>query len=86
MPGNTSLLGNKIFKEGKMENTYHDEYILAYDLGSTGLKSAIFDAFGQVVASKYETYETYYLRPTWIEQDPEEWWNALCNTTITLLK
>lgn len=69
-----------------MENTYRDEYILAYDLGSTGLKSAIFDVFGEVVASKYETYETYYLRPTWIEQNPEEWWSALCNTTITLLK
>jgi len=69
-------------------NSFHKEgqYILAYDLGSTGLKTVIFDVFGKVLASRYKPYETYYLLPTWIEQSPETWWDAVCSTTKDLLK
>lgn len=62
------------------------EYILAYDLGSTGLKAAIFNPVGRVIASRYVPTKTYYLLPTWIEQSPEEWWKAVCKSTRSLLE
>lgn len=68
-----------------MMNTNNNEFVLAYDVGSTGLKAVLFDTCGKVVASKYKSYETYYPLPTWIEQDPMEWWNAVCTTTRDIL-
>lgn len=62
-----------------------NEYVLAYDVGSTGLKAVLFDTGGKVVASKYKPYETYYPLPTWIEQEPMDWWNAVCITTRAIL-
>jgi xylulokinase len=61
------------------------KYLLVHDLGTTGNKAAIFNDNGYVVASKYKRYETYYLNPTWVEQDPEEWWNAICASTREVL-
>jgi xylulokinase len=63
----------------------HNELVLAYDVGSTGLKAVLFDAGGRIVASRYKPYETYYLRPTWIEQEPMDWWNAVCLATKAIL-
>lgn len=68
-----------------MLNTANKEFILAYDVGSTGLKAVLFDTAGKVAASKYKPYDTYYPLPTWIEQEPMEWWNAVCITTKAIL-
>ena len=69
-----------------MTNRISQEYVLAYDVGSTGLKAVLFDTGGKVVASQYKPYETYYPLPTWIEQEPMEWWDAVCITTRAILK
>lgn len=69
-----------------MENTHKNEKILAYDIGSTGLKAALYDFNGKVIASKYQCYETYYPFPTWAEQEPEEWWKSICIATREILK
>lgn len=61
------------------------KYLLVHDLGTTGNKSAIFNEAGYVVGSKYRRYDTYYLSPTWVEQDPEQWWNAICASTREVL-
>ncbi|MDK2788636.1 MAG: xylulokinase [Epulopiscium sp.] len=69
-----------------MLNITDKEYVLAYDVGSTGLKAVLFDTNGIVVASKYKPYETYYPLPTWIEQEPMEWWEAVCVTTRAIME
>ena len=59
---------------------------MVHDLGTTGDKAVIFNELGKVVASEYRRYETYYPKPTWVEQDPEEWWTAVVESTRDVLK
>ena len=60
-------------------------YILAHDLGTSGNKATIFDADGHLVASAFASYATAYPQPNWAEQEPEAWWQAVCDTTRQLL-
>jgi xylulokinase len=52
--------------------------ILAHDLGTTGDKATLFDVTGHALASAFYAYETQYPRPNWAEQNPEDWWAAVC--------
>jgi len=61
-------------------------YIIAYDLGTTGNKATMFDNEGNLVASAFKSYQTYYPGNLTVEQNPEDWWNAVCNTTKELLE
>jgi xylulokinase len=61
------------------------DLILAHDLGTTGNKATLFDADGKVRASSFSGYPTQYPRPNWVEQDPEDWWRAVCASTRQLL-
>lgn len=62
------------------------KYIIAYNLGTTGNKSTIFDDEGNLVASAFSGYRTYYPNRLWVEQNPKDWWNAICNVTKELLE
>ena len=61
-------------------------YIIAYDLGTTGNKATIFDNEGNLAESAFKSYQTYYPGNLSVEQKPEDWWNAVCNTTKELLE
>lgn len=61
------------------------ELLLAYDIGRTGTRVAIFDRKITCLASAYAEYQTYYSKPGWIEQAPNEWWQAVVESTHTLL-
>ena len=51
--------------------------LLGIDLGTTGVKAALFDASdGQVIASAFFEYPLYHPQPGWAEQNPEDWWRA----------
>lgn len=63
-----------------------EKYILAHDLGTTGNKATLFDRQGQVKASFYCGYNTVYPKPNWAEQNPEDWWRAVCQSTQHLIK
>jgi xylulokinase len=60
------------------------ELLLAYDIGTTGAKAAIFKKDGTLLGSAYTQYETYYPKPGWVEQSPEDWWNAVVNSSRKL--
>lgn len=60
-------------------------YLLAHDLGTTGNKATLFDERGKLVASAFEGYPTSYDQPGWAEQDPEDWWRAVCRATAAVL-
>lgn len=62
------------------------KYILAHDLGTTGDKASLFDSQGAALGSAFYGYETRYASVGWAEQDPEEWWKAVCFTTQDLLR
>ncbi|MDR1506822.1 MAG: hypothetical protein LBI67_06930 [Treponema sp.] len=59
-------------------------YVIAYDLGTGGLKTSLFDEQGVSVASDFKQIETYYLAPEFREQKPLEWWDAVVVGTKAL--
>ncbi|MGB1289216.1 MAG: xylulokinase, partial [Aggregatilineales bacterium] len=61
-------------------------YILAHDLGTTGNKATLYDRDGQLINSSFYAYETEYAHTGWAEQNPEDWWQAICVSTKQLLK
>ncbi|MFK7801671.1 MAG: FGGY-family carbohydrate kinase [Anaerolineae bacterium] len=63
-----------------------NELILTYDIGTTGAKAVIFKKDASIVGSAYKQYETYYPRPEWIEQAPEDWWEAIVESTRELVE
>ena len=62
------------------------KYIIAHDLGTTGNKATLYDREGKLVDSAFFSYETEYAQTNWAEQDPEDWWQAVCRSTQILLQ
>ncbi len=62
-----------------------DEYVLAIDHGTSGVKASIISVHGQVVASDFEKTPIHFLPGGGAEQDPEDWWNALLTTCKRLV-
>lgn len=61
-------------------------YLLAHDLGTSGNKATLYDSEGRLCASVLAEYPTYYPYPGWAEQEPEDWWRAVCGATRALLE
>lgn len=53
-----------------------EKHLLAIDVGTTTAKAAVFTLDGRVLSTATREYPTYYPRPGWVEQDPEDWWDA----------
>jgi len=62
--------------------------VIAYDIGTTGLKSCLFQIDGGVklLGGEYATYDLYILENGGAEQDAEQWWEAMCTSTKRLLE
>ena len=61
-------------------------YILAYDLGTGGLKASLFDENGVSRANAFRSCETFYGDANFREQDPNDWWRILVESTGELLE
>jgi len=53
------------------------KYLLGVDGGTEGLRAGIFDISGTPLAYASTTYPTQFPAPSWAEQDPNDWWDAL---------
>lgn len=60
-------------------------YFLAHDVGTSGCKAVIVTGDGKLVATAYAPYPTHYPKPLWAEQDPEDWWHGVVQTTHSVL-
>ncbi len=60
------------------------ETILVYDIGTTSVKSAMFDFQGNMLFSVHVPYSTHYPKPGWSQQNPEEYWSAVVKGTAAL--
>ena len=58
--------------------------ILALDLGTSSAKAALVTLSGQIVDSTRRELGVLYPRPSWAEQDPESWWQAVAGATRDL--
>ena len=57
--------------------TQNETLLLGIDIGTTGTKCAIYDLKGELVAHAYQEYSMIHPQPSWAEQDPHRWWNAV---------
>lgn len=60
-------------------------YLIGVDLGTSGTKTVLFAEDGSVVASCTIEYPLYQPQNGWAEQDPLDWWNAVCGTTKAVI-
>lgn len=62
------------------------KYIVAHDTGTGGDKAVLTDLQGQILHSFYQPYGLRYPQPNWVEQDPEELWQAVALTTRKVIE
>lgn len=55
-----------------------EQYVLAVDLGTGGPKVAVVSTTGRIVAHATEPVALFLLDGGGAEQDPDEWWSAIC--------
>lgn len=63
-----------------------DRLILAHDLGTSANKATLFSEDGKLVASATHPYQSDFLPGGVAEQNPEDWWTAVCASTQMLLE
>src|SRR4029453_2635157 len=61
------------------------DWILAVDLGTSGVKVAVTGVRGELVGSAVERYPLHVLGGGGVEQDPADWWDAVVRGTRRVL-
>ena len=58
------------------------KYAITFDIGTTGVKTCVFAISDTIklLGSASKGYELYVLPNGGAEQDPDEWWDAMCVT------
>lgn len=61
-------------------------YVIAYDIGTTGVKTCLFriDESISLIAAAQQGYDLYILDDGGAEEDADEWWSAMCSTTKSI--
>lgn len=59
--------------------------LLGFDIGTSGLKSGVFDTNGHCLFSNTFSYETAVYSGNRVEQDANDWWTAFCKATNDIL-
>lgn len=63
-----------------------NNFILTFDIGTTGNKCTLFDNRGRKLHSDTIPYKTIYPRPGWAEQDPEDFWMSVVSGTRSIME
>ena len=61
-------------------------YILALDEGTTSARAALYNEQGERIALESNSFESRFPQPSWVEQDPEEIWQAQLSAARRLLE
>lgn len=61
-------------------------FLLGIDVGTSGTKTVLFDENGNALASSLGEYPLYQPKNGWAEQEPEDWWKAVCITVNEVIK
>lgn len=62
------------------------KYLLGIDIGTSGTKTVLFDRGGNPISSSTAEYPLYQPEIGWAEQDPLDWWKAVCITINDVIK
>lgn len=58
--------------------TQTKDLLLGIDIGTTGTKCTFYDFEGRIVATGYQEYRMIHPQENYTEQDPLNWWHAVC--------
>ena len=63
-------------------------YVITYDVGTTGIKTCLFEIAEKITLldSVVEGYDLFVLDNGGVEQDPNQWWQAMCHTTSRVIE
>ncbi len=66
----------------------YPDLVLAHDIGTTGNKTCLFSISDKIelIGSALVEYPLYMLDNGGAEQDPEDWWRAICESTKRVIK
>lgn len=59
--------------------------VIAYDLGTGGIKASLYASDGAPLASTFKAYDTTFPEESRHEQRPEDWWDAVVATSQELI-
>ena len=59
---------------------------IGIDLGTSAVKLLLMDKAGQILNIVSREYPISFPHPGWSEQNPADWWSAVCNGILELLK
>ncbi|MBZ0279999.1 MAG: FGGY-family carbohydrate kinase [Anaerolineae bacterium] len=64
-----------------------DTFILVHDVGTTRSKSCLYrlDSSLELIATAFEEYPLYVMPNGGVEQNPDDWWGAICRGTKSVL-
>ncbi len=60
------------------------KFILAYDIGTSGVKASMYQTDGKLLKESTSCYDTYYLEDGGVEQIPDDWWNGIIRVSQEL--
>lgn len=61
-------------------------YLMGIDVGTQSLRACLFTLDGTMVAEASSGYPTRRPRPNWVEQEPQDWLDALTSSFIEVLR
>ncbi len=61
------------------------KYVIAHDVGTSSVKAALIDIEGNIIASSEKEYGFTYPNPGWVEQNPEDYWKAIVESTKSII-
>jgi xylulokinase len=61
------------------------EILMGVDIGTTSVKTVLINRLGEIISQASQEYPTAYPHPGWAQQDPEDWWRAVCLTMKKVL-
>ena len=62
------------------------KFLLGIDIGTTNVKSVLFNEDGTKIVEHGIEYPTYFVKSDWVEQSPHEWWEATVETIKQVIR
>jgi xylulokinase len=63
-----------------------EKYIIAHDMGTSADKAVLVTVHGNIIDIAKKHYPLYHPHPNHAEQNPNDWWDAVCETTRSVIE
>ena len=63
-----------------------DKFVIAHDVGTSSVKTALINNRGEVMAHATSAYGFNHPKPGWVEQDPADYWNGSVQNTREIIR